>query len=299
MRRAPQSATRPQDVAGRLEALRRTIREHDRRYYVLDRPTISDAAYDRLFASLVRLERQHPDLVTPDSPTQRVAGATRAGFRTARHRAPMRSLHSTRDRDEVAAWVARTGRAAGGAAAGAAPDAPALILEPKLDGASIELVYEQGVLVRAVTRGDGTSGEDVTANVRTIRSVPKRLRAVRGGPPALLALRGEVTMSLSGFRSLNARLVRDGDEPFANPRNAAAGSLRQLDPAITARRPLVVTAYELLAQKDVAVDSETELLAVLRRFGAAHGGACGARAPRRRGRALSRAHGGAPRAPRL
>src|SRR5690606_31278341 len=217
----------PKSQAARvIRSLRDQIRHHDYLYYVLDRPEISDAEYDRLFEALRRLEKRFPDLVTPDSPTQRVAGEPRSEFATVRHEAPMLSLDATREVDDVEGFLRRLEREAG-----AAPD---LLLEPKLDGASIELVYENGTLTRASTRGDGILGEDVTDNVRTIAALPLRLRDDTRPAPRSIALRGEVLMHADAFEALNKRLLQDGQEPFANPRNAAAGSLRQLDPHITA-----------------------------------------------------------------
>jgi DNA ligase (NAD+) len=246
-------------AARRIEELRRLIRRHDRLYYVLDRPEISDAAYDRLFAELGRLERAYPDLVTPDSPTQRVAGAPAAGFPVVAHSAPMLSLEATREAQEVRRFVERARRDGRGAT---------YLLQPKLDGASIELVFERGTLARAVTRGDGERGEGVTDNARTIRSLPKRLHAGRGVPiPALLAVRGEVLLPLRAFQRLNAALVARGEEPFANPRNAAAGSLRQLDSRITAQRPLTLLAYEVLSIRGASFRTDRDALAALRGWG--------------------------------
>ena len=220
----------------RAERLRAAIRRHDYLYYVLDRPAISDAAYDRLFAELVRLEASYPALATPDSPTRRVGGAPLAAFPEVRHRARLLSLESVTDPDEVRRFDARVSAALG--------RPPRYVLEPKFDGLSIEVVYRDGVLERASTRGDGERGEDVTANVRTIASVPLRLRGAP--PPRLLAVRGEAIMRERDFRALNARLAHEGQAPFANPRNAAAGSLRQLDPRVTARRRLDVFFYDVL-----------------------------------------------------
>jgi len=221
----------------RIERLRSEIRRHDRLYYELDRPAISDAAYDRLFAALAQLESDWPELITPDSPTRRVAGAPAAGFPRVRHLGPMLSLESVTDPDDVRGFDRRM-RAARAASAG-------YVVEPKFDGMSIEVVYREGRLLRASTRGDGSVGEGVTANVASLRSVPSRLG---GGAPHLLAVRGEVLMRISDFRRLNARLVKAGDTPFANPRNAAAGSVRQLDPRVTAGRPLHVVFYDILRQ---------------------------------------------------
>jgi DNA ligase (NAD+) len=223
--------------ARRIEQLRTAICEHDYRYYVLDRPTISDAEYDRLFAELVRLEVAHPDLVTPDSPTQRVAGAPLAAFPTVEHLAPMLSLKSVTDSDAVRRFDQRM-RALGGG------KAVRFVVEPKFDGLSLEVVYENGVLEWASTRGDGERGEGVTENVTTIRSVPLRLHG--RDVPRLLAVRGEAIMRIADFEALNERLRRKKQPPFANPRNAAAGSIRQLDPRITEGRRLDVFFYDIL-----------------------------------------------------
>ena len=222
----------------RIQRLRSAIREHDYRYYVLDAPTIPDAEYDRLFADLVRLEEAHPEMITPDSPTQRVAGAPLPSFPTIEHLAPMLSLESVAAEDLVRRFDQRV-RAA------ARHSGIRYVLEPKFDGLSLEIVYRNGVLDRASTRGDGERGEGVTANVRTIRSVPLQLRGDR--PPTLLAIRGEAVMPIAEFKALNRRLAREGQPLFANPRNAAAGSIRQLDPRITAGRHLEVFFYDILS----------------------------------------------------
>jgi DNA ligase (NAD+) len=226
-------------IVRRVEHLRERICHHDYRYYVLDRPTISDAAYDALMRELETLEAQYPALVTPDSPTQRVAGQVREGFRTVPHRAPLLSLESTIDPQAVRQFDRRIRASLG----------PSIryILEPKFDGLSIEVVYERGRLVSGSTRGDGQRGEDVTANVRTIRAVPLRLREDPVPIPRLLAVRGEVLMRRADFAALNERLRRAGEPLFANPRNAAAGSVRQLDPRITSQRSLDVYFYDVLA----------------------------------------------------
>lgn len=221
----------------RVEELRAAIRKHDYRYYVLDRPTISDMEYDRLSAELVRLEAAYPQLVTPDSPTQRVAGAALPAFPRIEHLAPMLSLESVTDADAVRRFDERIRASLRGKHA-------RYVLEPKFDGLSLEVVYRDGVLVRASTRGDGEHGEGVTENVKTIRSVPLRLPGT--SPPRLLAVRGEAIMRLADFEALNARLERENQPRFANPRNAAAGSIRQLDPRVTARRRLDVFFYDML-----------------------------------------------------
>ncbi|HSL69570.1 MAG TPA: NAD-dependent DNA ligase LigA, partial [Longimicrobiales bacterium] len=239
MARSTAGRARPRsrgNVRSRIAALRAEIARHDRLYYELDRPEISDAAYDRLTARLRQLERQHPELVTPESPTQRVAGAPSAVFRRVRHAAPMLSLESTSDPDVVSRFDERVGRS----------DAERrYLLQPKLDGLSVELVYERGALVCAATRGDGAEGEDVTANARVVKSIPRTCSGAR--LPRRLALRGEIVMRVSAFERLNRSLLARGEEPFANPRNAAAGSMRQLDPQVTAGRALEFIAYEILA----------------------------------------------------
>jgi len=225
-------------AAARVEQLRSQIREHDYRYYVLDRPTISDAEYDRLFGELVRLEAAHPDLVTRDSPTQRVAGVPLSAFPTIAHLAPMLSLESVTAVDAVRRFDERV------RAAAHRKTVRRYVVEPKFDGLSLEVVYRDGLLQRASTRGDGERGEGVTENVKTIRSVPLRLHG--RDVPRLLAVRGEAIMRTDDFEALNARLARAGQPLFANPRNAAAGSIRQLDPRVTAGRRLDVFFYDIL-----------------------------------------------------
>jgi len=233
------------EPAQRVAELRLEIRHHDYLYYVRDAPEISDEAYDSLFRELRELETRFPDLVTPDSPTQRVAGRALDEFPTVRHAAPMLSLDSGPEEAQVRRFDERVRKAV-------ADEFPvAYVLEPKLDGASVELVYEDGRLARGSTRGDGRQGEGVTENLRTVPSVPLALRHApdetgRALPP-FLAIRGELVMPVDGFEALNERLIAEGKEPYANPRNSAAGSLRQLDPQITASRPLDLYAYDLLA----------------------------------------------------
>jgi len=250
---------KPADAEHRLRQLRAEIRHHDYLYYVKDRPEIADEAYDALFRELGALEQAFPALRTADSPTQRVAGAVFDRFPTVAHMAPMLSLDSGPDVAEVRRFDERLRKELGG-------DAIRYVLEPKLDGASVELVYEDGVLVRASTRGDGTNGEGITDNVRTIGSVPVRLKT-RGAPPSVVAIRGEIIMRVGAFEALNERLLADGDEPFANPRNAAAGSLRQLDPTITAQRPLDIYAYDVLAAEGVEFATDQDALAAIARWG--------------------------------
>ena len=219
----------------RASRLRAEIGEHDYRYYVLDAPLISDAEYDRLFRELQALEAEHPELLCSDSPTQRVGAAPLAGFATVTHRTPMLSLNNAFSDDEVAAFDRRVREALAG------EGDVSYVAEPKFDGLAVSLSYEQGVLLRGATRGDGSTGEDVTANLRTLRSIPLHLQG--SGWPTLLEVRGEVLMWRSDFERMNEQQRRKGEKEFANPRNAAAGSLRQLDPRITATRPLRFVAY--------------------------------------------------------
>jgi DNA ligase (NAD+) len=240
----------------RIEELAAEIREHDHRYYALDKPSISDAQYDKLFHELVALETEHPELRAPDSPTLRVGSGMRTAFKKVPHLKAMLSLDSLMEADEVREFDGRV-RKALGTDEGLFAEAITYVAEPKFDGLSIELVYEDGVLVRASTRGNGEVGEDVTENVRTIRTVPLRLSEPRSGqapspPRGALAVRGEALMPLSEFEALNARLIQAGEEPFASARNSAAGTVRQLDPSITASRKLDFYAYEIMAGEPVA-----------------------------------------------
>jgi DNA ligase (NAD+) len=244
----------------RIAKLRTEIRHHDYLYYVEDRPEISDEGYDKLYRELVALEEEFPDLVSADSPTQRVAGTPVDGFPTVEHAAPMLSLESDQNEATLRRFDERLRKGLG-------PDFPVeYVLEPKLDGLSVELVYQDGTLLQASTRGDGRKGEGITANVRTITSVPLRLREGRRPIPQLLAVRGEIIMTSQAFDKLNERLLAEGKEPFANPRNAAAGSVRQLDPQVTASRPVHLYAYDVLAGGD-GIETQWEVLASLRDWG--------------------------------
>jgi len=223
--------------ATRTEELRSLLHHHSYRYYILDRPEIPDAEYDRLFNELKTLEAKHPDLITPDSPTQRVGGAVAEGFASVQHRAPMLSLDNAYSADEIREFEARLQRALPG-------ETFTYVCEPKVDGLGVALLFEKGFLVRGATRGDGRMGEDITQNLRTVRTIPLRLR----GPLAaleVLEVRGEIYMAHEPFERLNRRLETEGEEPFANPRNAAAGSVRQKDSGITARRPLDIFVYSI------------------------------------------------------
>lgn len=247
------------DPAQRAAELRRSIEYHNYRYHVLDDPELPDAEFDRLLVELRQLEAQHPELVTADSPTQRVGGVPSDEFQEVRHRVPMLSIDNAFNREDVIAFDRRLRERLG---SDASLDYSA---EPKLDGLAISVTWEHGHLVRAATRGDGTTGEDVTANVRTIRSIPLRLR---GDAPALLEVRGEIFISNAGFKRLNAEATQRGEKGFVNPRNAAAGSLRQLDPNITATRPLEVFFYALGVLEGAKLpQTHTEVLAMLRNWG--------------------------------
>jgi len=224
----------PPEARARHKALVAEIRRHEHAYYVLARPEISDFEFDRLERELRDLEAAHPGLVTPDSPTQRVGGSPVSGFRSIRHSVPMMSLDNTYSPEEVRAFVARVQKQL-------PQETLEWTVEPKVDGLSISLRYENGMLTSGATRGDGTTGDDVTANLRTLRSLPLSLNRA----PEVLEVRGEVFLKLSGFHRLNAEREAAGEEAFANPRNAAAGSLKQLDPRITAQRPLAFLAYGL------------------------------------------------------
>ena len=246
-------------LTDRLAWLRREIRRHDYLYYVKDRPEISDNAYDCLFKELSDLEAAHPELVTDDSPTQRVGGAPLSELGKVSHERPMLSLDSIVDHEDVAAFDQRMKREL-------ETEQVEYTVEPKFDGLSVELVYERGRFVRGATRGDGATGEDITLNLRTIRSLPLHLQE-SAHPPDHLAVRGEVYMRLADFHALNRSITECGEEAFANPRNAAAGSLRQLDSRITASRPLVVTCYEIMTQSQPLLKSHWDELEALARWG--------------------------------
>ena len=220
----------------RIAELREQICHHDTLYYVLAQPKVSDRDYDRLYHELVELEKQFPDLVTSDSPTQRVGGAPLKEFGSVRHAVPMMSLDNTYSREELTDFEERVQKLLSG-------EKISYVVEPKIDGVAISLRYENGALVVGATRGDGTTGDDITANLKTIRSLPLRLS--RASPPAIFEARGEVYMTLAGFAQLNKEREKLGEEKFANPRNAAAGSLKQLDPKIVAKRPLNIILYDV------------------------------------------------------
>ncbi len=227
------------DIITRLTALRNEIRRHDNLYYVKDKPEISDTEYDRLFRELIDLEQRHPELITLDSPTQRIGAPPLESLVKVPHEQPMLSLDSIIDQSEVQAFDQRMKREL-------ETSSVEYSAEPKFDGLSVELVYDHGIFTRGATRGDGTTGEDVTVNLRTIRTLPLQLHA-QSGLPEHLVVRGEVYMRLDDFQALNRRMTERGEDAFANPRNAASGSLRQLDSTVTTTRPLVVTCYEIMA----------------------------------------------------
>jgi DNA ligase (NAD+) len=244
-------------AAKQMEQLRDEIRRHDRLYYEEAAPIISDREYDRLYKELVDLETQFPDLATPDSPTQRVGGKPLKAFEQVPHLIPMLSLDNTYSEEEVKNFYARIQRLLPN-------EKIPVVIEPKVDGVAVSLIYENGRLRQAATRGDGTVGDDITQNIRTIRSVPERLR---GAAPKLLEARGEVYMDKHGFEKLNDERRKAGLPLFANPRNAAAGSLKQLNPAIVAKRPLGVVLYGTGATEGVDVDVHSEIFPLLKKLG--------------------------------
>jgi len=249
----------PREIVERARELRARIDEANHRYYVLDAPTLSDAEYDRLFRELQDLEARYPRLVTPDSPTQRIGATPAEEFGTVKHDVPMLSINNAFTDEEVSAFDRRVREVVGA-------DAVDYCCEPKFDGLAISLVYRNGVFVQGATRGDGYTGEDVTANLRTVRSIPLRLRAPRA--PRLLEAGGEVLIYRREFEALNARQREAGQKEFANPRNAAAGSLRQLDPRVTASRPLRFFAYGLGQVEGLpALQSQAALLDLLGELG--------------------------------
>lgn len=249
-----------QKILGEVAKLRAELDDANYRYYVLDEPHLTDAEYDRKLRRLQELEQAHPELVTPDSPTQRVGAPPDAGFPEVEHAVPMLSLDNALNEEELEAFVKRVAERLE-----TDPETIRFCCEPKLDGAAVSLVYERGVLISGATRGDGRTGEGITSNLRTLRSIPLKLR---GDAPELLEVRGEVIMSHAGFERLNERAREEDGKVFANPRNAAAGSLRQLDPEITAKRPLEFSAYQVARIEPTPGDaSHSELMAHLKAFG--------------------------------
>ncbi|MGW1075269.1 NAD-dependent DNA ligase LigA [Streptomyces sp. NPDC002537] len=252
-------AVTPAEARERHALLAEQVEEHRFRYYVKDHPVISDAEFDRLLRALEALEERHPELRTPDSPTQKVAGAYETEFTAVEHRERMLSLDNAFDDEELAAWAERIAKEIG-------DGTPYHFLcELKVDGLAVNLTYEHGRLTRAATRGDGRTGEDITPNVRTIAEIPDRLQGER--VPELVEIRGEVFFPMEKFEELNARLVADGKAPFANPRNAAAGSLRQKDPRVTATRPLHMVVHGIGARDGFAIDRQSQAYDLLREWG--------------------------------
>lgn len=243
----------------RMRDLQAQIEDANYRYHVLDDPSIPDAEYDRLLRELETLERAYPDFTDPDSPTRHVGGRAHGGFEEVRHALPMLSLGNAFSDPEIADFVARIEKETG-------DGNPAFSVEPKLDGLAVSLRYEHGALVRGATRGDGASGEDVTANLRTLKAIPLKLR---GDAPGVLEVRGEVFMPKAAFEAFNAQALANGEKTLANPRNGAAGSLRQLDPQVTARRPLSFYTYALgeVSQLPARIETHSQALAWLRTLG--------------------------------
>lgn len=250
----------PASIRKRVERLRKEINYHNYHYYVLDSPIISDAEYDALMKELKELEENYPELVTPDSPTQRVGAEPLEEFGTVRHSIPMLSLDNVETIEEVKTWLDRLRNQLRRSVNFT------VSAEPKIDGASVELVYEKGIFTRGSTRGDGTVGEDVTQNLRTVKSIPLRLLE-HASIPEHLEVRGEVYMEVEKFEELNRQRAERGEELFANPRNAAAGSLRQLDPRVTASRPLDIFIHGLGAVRGVTFKKHSEAMEYLRKLG--------------------------------
>jgi len=252
----------PKDAIKRAQELRREIDHHNYLYHVEARPKISDREYDRLMQELIELERQHPALITADSPTQRVGGDVQTELKPVRHTIPMMSIENTYSEEEVRAFDERVRRALDGAK-------PAYVLEPKIDGASVSLRYENGELKQAATRGRGNVGDDITVNARTITSVPHSLRkdAAEKPPPAILEVRGEVYMDNEHFQRVNKELEAEGEEPYANPRNLASGTLRRLDPKIVSKRRLRFLAHGLGQVDPLVAETYSRFVELLRAWG--------------------------------
>lgn len=248
-----------EEAKKRIEWLRKEIWRHNYLYYVLNKPEISDEEYDKLMEELRSLEEQFPEFITPDSPTQRVGAPPAKEFKSVRHVKPMLSLDTAHKEEEVIAFDKRIRKEL-------EVDEMEYTAEPKLDGLSVEVIYENGKYVRGSTRGDGINGEDVTENIRTIRSVPLVLRD-EYKVPSFLAVRGEVIMHIDDFEKLNKELIEKGEEPLANPRNAAAGSLRRLDPRETAARPLDIFFYEIMSVEGVDIKTQWDALQALKKWG--------------------------------
>ncbi|WP_327304406.1 NAD-dependent DNA ligase LigA [Streptomyces sp. NBC_01298] len=251
-------STVPAELREQHALIAEQVEEHRFRYYVNDQPVVSDAEFDKLLRSLEALEEQYPELRTPDSPTQKVAGAYETDFASVEHRERMLSLDNAFDDEELAAWAERVARDAG-------TSDYHYLCELKVDGLAVNLTYENGRLTRAATRGDGRTGEDITPNVRTIADIPDRLKGDR--IPALVEIRGEVYFPMEKFEELNARLVEAEGKPFANPRNAAAGSLRQKDPKVTASRPLHMVVHGIGAREGFEIENQSQAYELLHEWG--------------------------------
>lgn len=256
-------ATTSKSVAGRIEELRREIERHNRLYYVEAKPEVSDRQFDKLLEELEQLEAEHPDLVTPDSPTQRVGGEPIEGFETVRHAVPMLSIANTYDEDEVSAWHQRVLKALG--LEEGEDNGVTYAVDPKIDGVAINLRYEEGQLVRGVTRGDGQQGDDITQNVRTIRAIPLRLDAKK--PPNVVEIRGEIVIPNSEFVRINEEREEAGEERYANPRNLTAGTLKQLDSRLVAKRAMLFFAHGLGEHDDGAFKTYSGFLDTIKSWG--------------------------------
>jgi DNA ligase (NAD+) len=252
----------PADAKKRIDKLREELNHHNHLYYVESRPSIGDREYDKLMQELIDLEREHPDLITPDSPTQRVGGEVQTALKSVRHAVPMMSIDNTYSEAEVRAFDDRVRKALG-------KEQPAYVLEPKIDGASVSVRYEAGELVLAATRGRGNVGDDITVNARTIKSIPLKLRkdGASAAPPRILEVRGEVYMDNDDFQRVNKEIAAEGEEPYANPRNLTSGTLRRLDPKIVAKRRLRFLAHGLGQVEPMPAHSYWEWTKLLRHWG--------------------------------
>lgn len=248
------------DIKRRIEHLRDEIRRHDYLYYVLNQPEISDQQYDKLFADLKSLEEKYPEFITPDSPTQRVSEQPLEGFKTVRHAVPMLSMDNTYNAEELRAFDERVAKGLGGRDYD-------YVVELKIDGVAISIRYEKGKLIRAATRGDGRVGDDITANVRTIKAVPLALMACKAKVPEVLEVRGEAYMPTKAFVELNKQREKAGEVSFANPRNATAGSLKLLDSKITAQRNLAFFAYATGEISEPLAKDHYEMLQMFKKLG--------------------------------
>lgn len=249
------------DIKAEITQLRQQLDFHSYQYYVLDNPQISDAEYDRVFRRLLELEEQNPELITPDSPSQRVGGQPLEGFTPVRHNLPMLSLDNAFDDSEMRAFDERLHRLL------EINESFEYLVEPKMDGVAVELVYVDGLFIQGSTRGDGATGEDITANLKTINSIPLRLRTDVIPAPARLEVRGEVYYPTEAFRKLNAEREKAGEPTFVNPRNSAAGTLRQLDPRITAKRPLDIFVHGIGQIEGIEFNSQSEAYAAFGQWG--------------------------------